>query len=83
MYCELCLLYYIFCAVLYSVNVARQLFKSSIVCHILCSYIVCITYHAFLNQARASLWPVHAWFLEIDLVCEVCVYVCLCVLPQG
>ena len=35
----------------------------------------------FLNQAHTSLWPARAWFLEINLVCEVCVclYVCVCV----
>ena len=47
MCCELWLLYYILCAVLYSINVVQELFKSSIVCHILCNYIVCIMYHAF------------------------------------
>ena len=46
MYCELCLLYCIFCVILYSINVVQELIKSSIVCRILCSYIVCITYHA-------------------------------------
>ena len=33
----------------------------------------------FLNQARAGLWPAHAWFLDIDLVREVCVCVSVCV----
>ena len=31
-----------------------------------------------------NLWPAHAWFLEIDLVCEVCVcvHVFVCLLPR-
>ena len=40
----------------------------------------------FLNQARASQRPVHAWFLEILFVREVgvCVCVCVCVsAPEG
>ena len=41
----------------------------------------------FLNQAHTGLWPAHAWFLDIDLVREVCVCVCvsvcLCVRPRG
>ena len=32
---------------------------------------------AFLNQARASLWPVRAWFLKTDPVRIVCMRVCL------
>ena len=32
MYCKLCLLYCIFCAVLHSIDVVQELFKSSIVC---------------------------------------------------
>ena len=32
----------------------------------------------FLNQMRASLWPVHAWFLRIATVRE-CLYDCVCV----
>ena len=40
----------------------------------------------FLNQARAGLRPVRAWFLKIDpvrtSVC-VCVCVCVCVRPRG
>ena len=31
----------------------------------------------FLNQARAGLWTARAWLLEIDLVREVCVCVCV------
>ena len=31
----------------------------------------------FLNQARAGHRPVHAWFLEIDSVSDVCVCVCV------
>ena len=33
----------------------------------------------FLNQARASHRPVCTWFLEINLVREVCMCVCVCV----
>ena len=35
----------------------------------------------FLNQARASCRPAHAWFLKIDPVQIVgmCVHVCMCV----
>ena len=36
----------------------------------------------FLNQVCAGCRPVHAWFLEIDLVREVCVCVCVCP-PRG
>ena len=43
MCCELCLLYYIFCAILYSVNVAQELFKFSIVCHIIYVAILCVS----------------------------------------
>ena len=36
-------------------------------------------------SARVGLRPAHAWFLDIDLVREVCVCVsvCLCVRPRG
>ena len=39
----------------------------------------------FLNQARAGRRPARTWFLEIDIVCKVCVCVsvCLCVRPRG
>ena len=37
----------------------------------------------FLNQAHTGLWLACAWFLEIDLVREVYVCVCVCVRPQG
>ena len=41
----------------------------------------------FLNQARAGQRPVHAWFLEIDPVRDMCmcmcVTVCLCVRPEA
>ena len=33
----------------------------------------------FLNQARAGLWPVRAWFLKIDPVRNVCMRACVCV----
>jgi len=33
----------------------------------------------FLNQARASLRPARAWFLEITFVRDVCMRVCVCV----
>ena len=49
-----------------------------------------ITAYVFLNQARAGLWLVHTWFLEIvpvrTSVCVfvyVCVCVCVCVRPRG
>ena len=32
-----------------------------------------------LNQACAGHRPAHAWFLEIDLVHEVCVCMCVCI----
>ena len=32
-----------------------------------------------LNQARAGLWPAHAWFLKIDPVRIVSMRVCFCV----
>ena len=36
-----------------------------------------------LNQARAGLWPAHAWFLKITFV-QLSVCLCLvCVCPQG
>ena len=31
------------------------------------------------NQAHAGHRPACSWFLEIDFVAEVCVYVCVCV----
>ena len=41
--------------------------------------------HSQLNQARASLWPAHAWFLKIDPVRIVGMHtrtrVCVCVCP--
>ena len=36
----------------------------------------------FLNQARAGHRLVHAWFLEIDSVSDVCVCVCVCPPPR-
>ena len=36
-------------------------------------------FNAFLNQARASLWPARAWFLEIAFVREIGACVCLSV----
>ena len=33
----------------------------------------------FFNQARAGLWPVHAWFLKIDPVRIVGMRACVCV----
>ena len=41
-----------------------------------------------LNQARASFWLMHTWFLKIDSVQKsvcvcMCVCVCLHVCPQG
>ena len=36
----------------------------------------------FLNQVRAGMWPVHAWFLKIvSAQTSVCVCVCACVSP--
>ena len=35
----------------------------------------------FLNQARAGMWQVCAWFLKIDPVRIVSMCVCLCVCP--
>jgi len=35
-----------------------------------------------LNQTRASLQPVHAWFLEITSVRNVCMRACVCVCPR-
>ena len=35
-----------------------------------------------LNQARAGLWPVRAWFLKIDPVRIVGMHVCVCVCPR-
>ena len=49
---------------------------------LLASYIV-DRIQLLLNQARAAHRPARTWFLEIDLVREVCVYVCLCVRPRG
>ena len=65
MHCELCLLYCIFCAVLYSVNVVQELFKSCIVCLILCSYIVCITYHVFF-----VLYCMNFVYCQYRMLCE-------------
>ena len=36
----------------------------------------------FLNQAHAGLWPVSTWFLETNLVCDVCVCVSVCLPPR-
>ena len=43
MYCELCLLYYIFCAILYSVNVAIELFLSPVLCVVYYVAILCVS----------------------------------------
>ena len=39
----------------------------------------------FLNQARADLWLVRAWFLKIDPVriVGICICVCMCVCPRS
>ena len=37
----------------------------------------------FLNQAHAGLLPACAWFLRIALSANVCMRVCVCVLPLG
>ena len=44
-------------------------------------------YHQWLlkPRVRQPVADAHAWFVEIDLVCEECVHVCvcLCVRPRG
>ena len=42
-------------------------------------WIYCTSILNFLNQARAGLWPAHAWFLRIAFVREVSMRVCVCV----
>ena len=37
------------------------------------------TIFMLLNQARAILWPAHAWFLKIDPVRIIGMRVCVCV----
>ena len=94
MYCELCLVYHIFCVILYSVNVAQHLFKSSIARHILCSYIVCITCHTFFvlycmsfvycQHRRLCKYVLHCGcnscvvFALLQVQCAVCVNPMLC-----
>ena len=36
-----------------------------------------LTKRSLLNQARASLWPAHTWFLKIDPVWIVSIHVCV------
>ena len=49
--------------------------------------ISCMCFYNFLNQARAGLWPVRTWFLEITFIPPVyvcvCVCACVCVHPRG
>ena len=42
----------------------------------------CVLKFTFLNDVRTSLRPVRAWFLEIDLVRELCVCVSMCPPPR-
>ena len=52
----------------------RSLLASYKVCNLL-FVLNSVWYGCLLNQVCAGLWPAHAWFLDIDLVHEVCVCV--------
>ena len=83
MYCELCLLYCISCAVLYTINVVQELNKSGIVCvlYYVTTYIMCIVYHVLFVLYCMNLYTASIGCC-VSKLCTVYVSPVLCLQPS-
>ena len=80
MCCELYLLYCIFCDILYTVNVVQELFKSGVVCLILCvlcvSCIMCFLYCIVWALYTVSIRCCVSKLCIVDVSPVLCLYYC-------